>query len=324
MVDPQAPLFRELVLLPRVCSRASYATPTEERMCCMALAQCGPSTSIRDLRGGEWRRAAGAASAMDGPWRRLLELWHKCGVLTETPPARLPTTDDDASWLQEALASHVTFPLTAVVLPPNPALAAGDSPPRVAVDALPEQPWWRDGGHSALVPRTRNDLVEIFTLLLRQNAWCALVDPFLDPKRQNYRELGPILAEASARAGRARTELDLHVWNHVRGSSAGRQGERELPREEWESRFRTEWQVPFERAGIRAEVILWSDLAGAHDRFILTRRGGFLCGNGFDVPRTPARSMTVSCLSDSDFRRLWTMRDQTAHRDQVQTFRFGS
>jgi hypothetical protein len=122
-------------------------------------------------------------------------------------------------------------------------------------------------------------------------------DPHLDPTRNQYNDFLQLLRTAARSTG-TQPRVEIH-----RVCYEGSGATRSFPqRDEWERRFRTQWDSALRSIHLPVEVFIWSD---EHDRHVISNLIGLHLGNGFDVSGDPNAVSTWSRLSRQD-------------RDQVQ------
>ena len=119
-----------------------------------------------------------------------------------------------------------------------------------------------------------------------------VIDPFLDPASQSYKEIPQLLL--AARNRNPQPCLEIH-----RKCNYKPQGERERPitlENEWRAIFRL-WNEQFDRAGLRVEIRIWDEF---HNRYFLSEILGLHVGKGFIASRNPRAIDAWSRLSRDD------------------------
>lgn len=319
--------IREVALVPSVCNPDTYASEVErEALAGIAGVGCQPPTFVRDLRLGEWRRAAlEAADSVASRWRVLLLQWAKSGCLLACQPALSASCSSADDWEQEAAASHAIRPLALVVRSAGCVSDATQVPPRFSITHVADSELW-GGVRSIDLPRTTDGWADLLRKVLAISSWVAFVDPHLDPVSPGYRGFATLLRDAAR--GLPRRSIEFHRWSRLSERQRGQSVQSQPSLAEWEYRFRVNWQSALNEANIHATVALWPDLRDAHDRFILTRPLGLHCGNGFDIPVRRSgrvRTLAVTCLSAEHLQSKCSELSLSAHRDEgPMTFEFGA
>ena len=308
------PLLADYAITPDVFDVTSYSTADE----CAARIETIRQTMltqglVRDLRGGAWsslffdaehgRRKdpqAAPLGAKDNPGARA---WHRRGVevvkklraqqrLVTWPPVRPEPPADDGDWCAEALATHARQPLSGGVIVTKSVKARYAAEPVVArIDRLSSAPWWTGGSRSIRLSRRAAAYERHLDPVLRHSNSLMFIDPHLDPVKPGYRSFPSLLQRAGGRTPAPLMEI------HRRVPEDG-------DPEALEHRFQSAFTEPLRKAGLEAEVFIWTSPRKApfHDRYLISNLIGIVLPYGFD---------------EGGGDTTWTMLDQN-DRDAVQ------
>ena len=271
------PLLAEYAITPDVFDVASY---TSEEVCGLYLDKIRePMLTeglVRDLRNGEWRRSFASDARAWHRWgKELIRKLATQGRLIQFPPELPGPPPDDRGWCAEALATRSVRAFTGGVVVTGPVKSTYPNEPLVArINQLENAQWWAARSPSVTLTRTFADYERHLDPVLRCSNSLLFIDPYLDPAKDRYREIGALLALAGDRTPAPRIEIH-------RGS---REGRRDKEGSYFEHHFREKLADPLRAAGLQAEVFVWDDF---HDRFLISNLIGISLPNGFDTAQDP-------------------------------------
>ena len=275
------PLLAEYAITPDVFDVASY---TSEEVCglCLEMIREPMLTEglVRDLRNGEWRKLFASDTRT---WhRRGKELIKKLttqGRLIQFPPALPDSPPDDQGWCAEALETHNVREFTGGVIVTESVKSTYLNEPLVArIDRLGNAQWWAARSPSVALTRTFADYKKHLDPVLRCSNSILFIDPYLDPAKRQYREIGALLALAGGRIPAPRIEIHRVCYE---GSGRARQIKNDSY---FKLQFHNGLADPLRAAGLQAEVFVWDDF---HDRFLISNLIGISLLNGFDTTQDP-------------------------------------
>lgn len=276
------PLLAEYAITPDVFDVASY---TSEEVCglCLEIIREPMLTEglVRDLREGEWSRLlVSDARAWHRRGKELIKKLAKQGRLIQFPRALPEPPPDNPGWCAEALATHSIRAFTGGVIVTESIKNTCPHESLVArIDQLGGAQWWAARSPSVTLMRTLADYEQHLDPILRCSNSLLFIDPYLDPAKYQYREIGTLLALAGGRTPAPRIEIHRVCYE---GSGPERQI---MDRSYFEPRFlREELAEPLRAAGLQAEVFVWDDF---HDRYLISNLIGISLPNGFDTTQSP-------------------------------------
>lgn len=277
-------LLAEYALTPDVFDTTSY---NSDEVCDLHLQSLKDlllnDGIVRDLRDGEWRRIF---SSTDRAWhRRGKELLKKLvteGRLSSAVSALAQVPASDFDWCSEAVASHASDPLAAIIVTERVAVPPSATSVVTAVSEMRGTAWWTARSPSLTVRRTRADYEAALDAVLRHANSLMFVDPHIDPTdRHQYADFMQILESLRHRSSKPLVELHRASWYGG--------GNDKRPRvEEVVAALRPELSALAKRLGCNIEVFLWDDI---HDRFLISDLIGISMPHGFATTRA-ADSMT--------------------------------
>ena len=275
------PLLAEYAITPDVFDVASY---TNEEVCglCLEMIREPMLTDglVRDLRHGEWSRLfTSDARAWHRRGKELVKKLAKQGRLIQFPRARPEPSPDDHGWCAEALATHAVRAFTGGIIVTDPVKNIWPNEPLVArIDRLGSTRWWAARSPSVTLTRTLADYRQHLDPVLRCSNSLLLIDPYLDPAKRQYREIGTLLTLAGERTPAPKIEIHRVCYE---GSGPARQIKDE---DYFKPRFHNELAGPLRAADLQAEVFIWGDF---HDRYLISNLVGISLPNGFDTAQSP-------------------------------------
>ena len=276
------PLLAEYAITPDVFDVASY---TSEEVCglCLEMIREPMLTEglVRDLRNGEWRKLfASDTRAWHRRGKELIKKLTTQGRLIQFPPALPDSPPDDQGWCAEALETHNVREFTGGIIVTEPVKSTYLNEPLVArIDRLGNAQWWAARSPSVALTRTFADYEKHLDPVLRCSNSILFIDPYLDPAKPRYREIGALLALAGGRRTQA-PKIEIHRVCYE-GSGQARQI---IDNGDLERRFREELADPLRVAGLQAEIFIWDDF---HDRYLISNLIGISLPNGFDTTQNP-------------------------------------
>ena len=306
------PLLAEYAITPDVFDVASY---TNEEVCGLCLEMIREPMLIdglvRDLRDGEWSRLfASDARAWHRRGKELIKKLAKQGRLIQFPRALPEPSPDDHGWCAEALATHDVRAFTGGVIVTDPVKNIWPNEPLVArIGRLGNAQWWAARSSSVHLMRTFTDYKKHLDPVLRCSNSLLFIDPYLDPAKPRYSEIGALFALAGERTPAPKIEIHRVCYE---GSGPARQIK---DGSYFESRFRGELAGPLRAASLQAEIFIWDDF---HDRYLISNLIGILLPNGFDTDQDSNDDTTWARLSRKDRDRVQREFDVAARRHKLQ------
>ena len=271
------PLLAEYAITPDVFDVASY---TSEEVCGLHLeAIREPMLTdglVRDLRDGEWRRLfANDARAWHRRGKELIKKLAKQGRLIQFPRALPEPPPDDHGWCAEALATHAAHAFTGGVIVTEPVKNNWPRESLVArLDQLGGAQWWAARSPSVTLMRTLTDYEQHLDPVLRCSNSLLFIDPYLDPVKHQYREIGTLLALAGGRT--PAPKIEIHRHSH--------EGRMDKDSSYFKDRFSEGIMSSLRAANLQAEVFIWDRF---HDRYLISNLIGISLPNGFDTTQSP-------------------------------------
>ena len=276
------PLLAEYAITPDVFDVASY---TNEEVCGLCLEMIREPMLIdglvRDLRDGEWSKLfTSDAHAWHRRGKELIKKLAKQGRLIQFPRALPEPSPDDHGWCAEALATHDVRAFTGGVIVTE---LVKNTCPRESlvtrIDRLGNARWWADRSSSVTLTRTLTDYRQHLDPVLRCSNSLLFIDPYLDPAKHQYREIGTLLILAGGRTPAPRIEIHRVCYE---GSGQDRQIIKDVG--DIKPQFHDELAEPLRTADLQAEIFIWDDF---HDRYLISNLIGISLPNGFDTTQNP-------------------------------------
>ena len=303
-------MLLDLAVLPEVFAESAYSAPG---LCGLFLKTLSPvllqEAVVRDLRNGGWSRLMRERA---GSWHpatiEIIETLAKQRRLCPFPPALPAEPDENAEWCYEALATHETVPLDAVVCGNGVAEDFPDDNLVHALEKVHETPWYRDRSASVRLKRQSADYLKHLRVLLK---WCnsaMFIDPHLDPSRPGFDAFYQILE--TARTREVAPLIELHRCLPFLGNGPAR---RPATHSEIEAMF-AQLSERLKNAGLKAEVFVWDTM---HDRYLITNLLGISLPNGFDVSADSNELTTWTRLSARDREDIQREFDPASRRHQL-------
>lgn len=308
-------LLADYAITPDVLDVASYSNVKE---CAARLENIREAMLkeglVRDLRDGEWKNVFESDERF---WhRRGKELVKKLktqGRLVPCAPARPFRPANDNDWCAEALASHEVRPLQGGVIVTEQVKREHAKERLVArIERLSSAAWWTARGPSVTVRRTATDYEKHLDLVLRYSNLIVLIDPYLDPKKPRYRQIGKLLSHAGNRKPAPKIEIHRACY---KGSEHRHKPQMHGDAAYFERRFRSALGKTLRDTDLQIEVFLWDDF---HDRYLISNIIGIALQNGFDTtdaPDTVTRWARLSRDDRDDVRREF-QRSSRLHKPQ--------
>jgi len=297
-------MLSEFALSPAVFRTASYESATVADLCIrhMGLA-LREDCVVRDLCSGEWSGQLDRdKELLHKKARELLKKLKRDNRLVHHPQTRPLIPDNDPSWEEEAILSHIELPLTGCVFSQLAKEERYRNQPLVSCpERLLSTLFWANRTCSRRISRSIEAYVDLLSPLLRHANDIMFIDPHLDPSEKHYSDFWKILAHQMLTNRIVKSKVEIHrvAW---KGESKNK-----LPRvEEIKTAFIKPSDKPWysvsldqrlKEAGLSAEVFLWDDF---HDRFFLTDLMGMSWSNGFDTSKAVSASVTVARMDRSD------------------------
>ena len=275
------PLLAEYAITPDVFDVASYTSDEVCRLCLEMIREPMLTEGlVRDLRNGEWRGLfTNDARAWHRRGKELVKKLATQGRLLRFPPALPNPPHNDYGWCAEALATHNDRAFTGGVIVTEPVKDSCPGESLVArIDRIGNARWWADRGSSVTLTRTLADYRQHLDPVLRCSNSFLFIDPYLDPAKRQYREIGTLLTLAGGRTPAPRIEIHRVCYE---GSGQGRQSK---DVDYFKPRFHSELAGPLRAAGLQAEIFIWDSF---HDRYLISNLIGISLPNGFDTTRDP-------------------------------------
>ena len=238
---------------------------------------------VRDLRDGQWRSSfANPARAWHRWTKEIIKKLAAQGRLIRFPPMLRNPPVDEQGRCAEALDSRKVQAFTGGIIVTKAGKDAYPNEPMVArIDRLRNAKWWVARSPSVHLSRTLVDSAKHLDPVLRFSKSIMFIDPYLDPTRDRYCDIGTIIEMAGRRQPPPRIEI-----HRVCYEGSGR--ERKYPMMEdpdyFERRFRDGFSNHLRAANLQAEVFVWDDF---HDRYLISNLIGILLPNGFDTTQDP-------------------------------------
>ena len=306
------PLLAEYAIIPDVFDVASY---TNEEVCglCLEMIREPMLTEglVRDLRDGEWHRLfANDTRTWHRRGKELIKKLAKQGRLIQLPRALPGPPLDDHGWCAEALATHGVHAFTGGVIVTEPVKNTWPNEPLVArIDRLGNTQWWAARSPSVTLMRTLADYEQHLDPVLRCSNSILFIDPHLDPAKDQYHEIGALLALSGGRTPAPKIEIHRVCYE---GSGQGRQIK---DVGYFKPRFHNELARPLRAAGLQAEIFIWDDF---HDRYLISNLIGISLPNGFDTTQNPNAVTRWMCLGRKDRDDVQREFDVAAGRHKLQ------
>lgn len=184
------------------------------------------------------------------------------------------------SWLDNAENEHAARPFHAIVASANPR-GDPDVLPHESIDPTAPPPLW-DVPRSQIVERTAAKMAAALVPLLAIAGRIVLVDPHFGPENRRHRVVLEEIVRAVARRRRGRAWPAIR---YVTGDKADAAFFRDRCLSELPRRI---------VQGCSVEIVSVR-IAGLHNRYVLTDRGGVQLGNGLDEPESGGS--TTDCFT---------------------------
>lgn len=140
---------------------------------------------------------------------------------------------------------------------------------------------------SADVLRQPEALADHVGRLIRNSRNLLLIDPYFDPSTPRWRPLVQACIDLAGRTAEGRANVTIHTRCKHLESTEPNQQEQEAEKQEFQRSCRRHLQASGKVASIR--VCRWlrtrDHAHDFHDRYLLTNRGGYNLGTGFDQRR---------------------------------------
>ena len=275
------PILAEYAITPDVFDVASYTSDEVCRLCLEMIREPMLTEGlVRDLRNGEWRGLfTNDARAWHHRGKELIKKLATQGRLLRFPPALPNPPHNDHGWCAEALATDNDRAFTGGVIVTE---SVKNNCPRKSlvarIDQLGNARWWADRSPSVTLTRTLADYKQHLDPVLRCSNSLLFIDPYLDPAKRQYREIGTLLTLAGGRKPAPRIEIHRVCYE---GSGQDRRIKDEGY---FKPRFHNELAGPLRAAGLQAEIFIWDDF---HDRYLISNLIGIALLNGFDTTPDP-------------------------------------
>lgn len=202
-----------------------------------------------------------------------------------------PQNDDQ--WCSEAIASSQIENLEVILSTDSIAGGHKDCGLVHPIEKATNSKWWQGRSPSRIVRRNIEEYLRVLKLVLSSANSLIFVDPHIDPSQPRYSNFIQLLLAAKRNPA---AKLEVHRCCYE-GSGQSRQIFTGAGRAELEGRFRDNWRLPLEQAGIKVSVFVWPDL---HDRALISNLIGMRLSNGFDESSAIAETVTFSRLGRND------------------------
>ena len=242
---------------------------------------------VRNLRDGNW---FSLFSEDHRPWHKrgkeLLKKLRLQGRLRCFPPSLPEDPTTDTEWCKEALESHLSTPLTGIMVSRSIAEDFSGESLVSSIDRLSSTPWWAERSPSVRLMRTFDDYRENLRLVLQCANSIMFIDQYLDPCTRRYQDFIRLLGEMRGREKPPSIEVHRSIKNRLNMSES-----------EWKSLFRDNMADSLKTAGLSIEVFIWDDF---HDRYVISDLIGIEVPNGFDTTTDPRSITTWTRLGRKD------------------------
>jgi|SRR5271166_2873915 len=303
-------MLTELALIPDIFEAGCYSSP---EACALHLTYLkDPLLSevlIRDLRNGDWAKHVRGSMGKWHPRGQELLLRLVTGKrlrLFASSLSKTPTNDDE--WCDEAVASHASENLAAILACPAVAARHKASPTVASIEEVTNSAWWRGRSPTIRPSRAVDSYLTHLRLVLGTANSFMFIDPHLDPTRQHYSDFIQILRALRRPAIQPLIEIHRVCYE---GSGPNRLIFTGAMRAELEKRFRDSWATDLRAAGLSVKVFVWPDL---HDRYLLTDLIGIDMNNGFDCSTDPHAKTTGSRMGRAQADEVQREHDPAAAR----------
>jgi hypothetical protein len=308
-------MIEEYALVPDVFDPARYSNPAYIDMCLPHLKEALLQDSIvRDLGGGAWSKSLRTCEGTPSYHRRteeLLKRLEKEKRLRPSPLQSASTPGEPVAWCQEALQTRSSKRLSGVIAAHATKVEFAKEDAVASIEKLLGCNWWQQRSCSRLMKRETVAFLETLSRVLEYANSMMFIDPYLDPKRQNYEEFYRLLEPLAGR--RPAVPVELHRNSCLRDG-----GTRSYPsKEEWRDRFASLHQK-LDSLGLSAEVFFWQDF---HWRFLITDLVGISAEAGFDVTKNGQQTIWTR-LSRADREKIQKQFDVGGPQSRVLKFRF--
>lgn len=304
-------MLLDLALLPEIFENAAYSADTVCGHCLNVLKPVLINEAVvRDLRGGGWRKfLLGRTDLCHPATKEIVESLRLSGRLCLFPKAEELRVEpvESSEWCYEALATHETSKLDAILCGNNTINEFGDEPLVQPLEKIHESAWYLGRTCSARLRRQSEDYLENLRVTLK---WCnsaMFIDPHLDPSRPGYAEFYQLIEVARTRE--VAPIIELHRCSYD-GTGPNR---RMLSYGDVESMFKN-LSTSLKHAGLKATVFVWDTM---HDRYLITNLIGILLPNGFDISSDASELTTWTRLSTKDREDVQREFDQASNRHHL-------
>ncbi len=228
---------------------------------------------IRDLYAGSWSKLV---ASKNKDLQKLLKKYERRIRPVEKVSDNRPNEDTD--WLSEAIESCNRKPASGIIAPK---FLIDSATPEVrsdaifaieAIETLHRSELWKARSCSIRLKKNIDEYLTQLEPILKLSNKILFVDPYLNPKKNQYRDFHRILAAITKRP---RPKIQVHVAQ-VHDRDRGRQ----ITSEEYERDFREVLTQIIQEQGLEIKVFFWDDF---HDRYLLSDLLDINLAHGFAI-----------------------------------------
>lgn len=225
---------------------------------------------IRDLYAGSWSKLVESKGTN---LKKLLQKYKQRLRRVEKVSDNMP--NDDTGWLSEAVDSCRRKPASGIIAPKllvDSVVSEAQSDTIFAIETLHGSKLWKSRSCSIRLRKNIDEYLTQLEPILKLSNKILFVDPYLNPKKNQYRDFHRILAAITRRP---RPKIQVHVaqvFERDRGC--------QITKEEYEQDFRETLTNIIQNQGLSIDVFFWE---GFHDRYLLSDLLDINLAHGFAV-----------------------------------------
>lgn len=259
---------------------------------------------VRDLHGGAWQtyvhqKTRQACHPKARELLKKLRLQHRLRSMPAASVDRPPSINDwlIEDWCAETIASHGQEPINGAIATRSTAhqypTPTKKQPPLIAaIDQLQNIRWWQTRSSSRVLHRQTADYLDALRLVFAQARSILFIDPYLNPRKPNFREFQRLLAAIDRPIAPPLLEVHLALKGYDSDNPDGLDPV-QISGQAWRNCF-SAWLPTLRDRQLRIEVFIWDQF---HDRYLISDLIGIQAPAGFDVSRNPQETTTWTRIS---------------------------